>query len=90
MEFQKVASLVNNSLNQPSKFKVKNWVEINDGLHGTCNRKSRTKFKNSKLHSSLCDYIDACIYIKGVITVPNSGTEAKSNYRHIKVILKAL
>lgn len=82
--------MVNNTANQPSKFKVKDWVEINDGLHGTCNCNSGTKFKTSKLHSSLCDYIDACIHAKGAITVPNSGTEAKPNNRYEKVILKAL
>ena len=30
MEYQKIITLLDNTLNQPSKFRIKNWVEIND------------------------------------------------------------
>ena len=30
MEYQKIAKLLDDASNQPSKFKTKNWVEIND------------------------------------------------------------
>ena len=30
MEQQKIANLLNNSSNKPSKFRTRNWVEIND------------------------------------------------------------
>ena len=30
MEYQKIANLLDDSSNQPFKFKTKNWVEIND------------------------------------------------------------
>ena len=30
MEYQKIANLLDNALNQPSKFRAKNWAEIND------------------------------------------------------------
>ena len=30
MEYHKIANLLHDSSNQPSKFKTKNWVEIND------------------------------------------------------------
>ena len=29
MEYQKMANLINDASNQPSKFRTKNWVEIN-------------------------------------------------------------
>ena len=29
MEYQKVENLLDNTSNQPSKFRTKNWVEIN-------------------------------------------------------------
>ena len=35
MEYQKVANLSNNASNQPSKFRAKNWVQINDESRGT-------------------------------------------------------
>ena len=30
MEYKKIINLLNNSANQPSKFRTRNWVEIND------------------------------------------------------------
>ena len=31
MEYQKIANLIDdNTLNQPSKFRTRNWIEIND------------------------------------------------------------
>ena len=30
MEYQKIENLLDSALNQPSKFRTRNWVEIND------------------------------------------------------------
>ena len=35
MEYQKIANLLNDESNQPSKFSTRNWVEINDDARGT-------------------------------------------------------
>ena len=35
MEYQKIINLIDNALNQPSEFKTKNWIEINDVSRGT-------------------------------------------------------
>ena len=35
MEDQKIANLLDNTSDQPSKFRTKNWVEINDESRGT-------------------------------------------------------
>ena len=40
------------------------------------------------LKSSLCDYSDSCILIKGTITVNNKGTAAAPNNRNKEVIFK--
>ena len=61
------------SSNQPSKFKIKNWVEINDESRGTYNVNSQIKFKTAMLKSSLCDYSDAYIHVKGKITITGAG-----------------
>ena len=42
--------------NQPSKFKTKNWVEINGESRGGYTIGSVIKFKTAMLRSSLCDY----------------------------------
>ena len=68
MEYQIIINLLDNTPNQPSKFRTKNWVEINDGLRGTYNTNSQIEFKISMLESSLCDYSDGCILVKRTIT----------------------
>ena len=35
MEYQKIANLLNDGSNKPSKFRTRNWVEINDEVRGT-------------------------------------------------------
>ena len=32
MEYQKIANLLNDESNKPSKFRTKNWVEINNDV----------------------------------------------------------
>ena len=70
MEYQKIANLLDdNKSNQPSKFRTKNWVEINDESRGTYNVNSQIKFKTTMLKSSLCDYSDAYILVKETIRI---------------------
>ena len=69
MEYQKIINLLDNTPNQPSKFRTKNWVEINDDARGTYNTNSQIKFKTSMLKSSLCDYSDADILVSGTIAI---------------------
>ena len=60
MEYQKMINSLDNTANQATKFKIKNWVEINDDPRGTYIKNSQLKFKTSMLNSSLCDYSDEC------------------------------
>ena len=76
MEYQKIANLIDDTSNQPSKFRTKNWVEINDESRGAYNVNSQIKFKTTMLKSSLCDYSDAYILVKGRITINGSGADA--------------
>ena len=56
MEYQKIRNLLHSSSNQPSKFRIKNWVEINDDSRGTYSVNKQINFKTPMLKSSLCDY----------------------------------
>ena len=76
MEYQKIANLIDDASNQPSKFRTKNWVEINAESRGTYNVNSQIKFKTTMLKSSLCDYSDAYILAKGKITIAGAGADA--------------
>ena len=59
MEYQKIANLLSSASNQPSKFRAKNWVEINDESRGGYNASSDIRFKTTMLKSSLCDCADS-------------------------------
>ena len=76
MEYQKIANLIDETSNQQSKFRTKNLVEINDESRGTCNVNSQIKFKTTVLKSSLWDYSDAYILVKGRITIAGAGDDA--------------
>ena len=41
MKYLKMINLLENTPNQPTKFRTKNWVEINDDSSGTCNTNSQ-------------------------------------------------
>ena len=41
MEYQKIINLWDSTSDQPSKFRKKNWVEINDDSRGTYNTNSQ-------------------------------------------------
>ena len=89
MEHQKIANLLNDESNKPSKFRTRNWVEINDEARGTYSPNKQIKFKTSMLRSSLCDYSDAYILVKGNITVNNTAAAgADANNTNKKVIFK--
>ena len=72
MEYQKIANLIDDASNQPSKFRTKNLVAINDESRGAYNVNSQIKFKTTMLKSSLCDCSDAYILVKGTISVNNT------------------
>ena len=92
MEYQKIANLLDdNKSNQPSKFRTKNWVEINDESRGTYNVNSQMKFKTTMLKSSLCDYSDAYILVKETITITGAGADAaarQADKRDKEVVFK--
>ena len=88
MEYQKIANLIDDTPNQPSKFRTRNWVEINDESRGTYNVNSQIKFKTAMLKSSLCDYSDAYILAKGTISVNNTAAGANANNTDKKVKFK--
>ena len=89
MEYQKIANLIDGTSNQPSKFRTKNWDEISDESRGAYNVNSQIKFKTTILKSSLCDYSDAYILVKGTISVNNTAdADAAVNNTNKKVIFK--
>ena len=81
--------MLDSKSNQSSEFRTKNWVEINDESRGTYSVNRQINFKTSMLRSSLCDYSDAYILVKGNISVNNTAADgAAANNTNKKVIFK--
>ena len=67
--------MLNDGSIKPSKFSARNWVEINDEERGAYSHNKQIKFKTSMLRSTLCDYGDAYILVKGNITVNHTAAD---------------
>ena len=81
--------MLDNTLNQPSKFRAKYWVEINDESRGAYDTNSLIKCKTITLKSSLCDCNDKYMLVSGYITVNNRAADnADLNNANKKVIFK--
>ena len=89
MEYQKIENLLNDASNKPSKLRTRHWIEINDDIKSGYSSDKQIRFKTTMLRSSLCDYNDAYILVKGNITVNNTAGEgAAANNATTKVIFK--
>ena len=89
MENKKKKIFFDNTPNQLSKFRMKNWVGVNNDLCEMYSEDSQIEFKISMLRSSLCVYRDAYILVKETMTVPNTEVEdANQNNRNKTVIFK--
>ena len=75
MEYQKIADLLDSSSNQPSEFRTKSWVEINDESRGTYPVNGKINVNTSMQRSSLCDYSGAYIIVKQNISVNNTAAQ---------------
>ena len=58
---------LDDTTNETSKFRTRNWVKINDESQGLCNESNQFKFKISII-SNFCYSSDAYIYVKVTIT----------------------
>ena len=88
MEYQKITNFLDNASNQPSKFKTKNWVEINDESRERYSVHSQIRLKTIMVKSSLCDYSDAYILVRVTIIVNTTETAGAPNNRNKKIIFK--
>ena len=75
MEYQKLANLLESRSEYLSKFRTRNWVEINDESRGNY-ADNDIRFKTTMLRSNLCDYADSYILVKWTITITGAGDDA--------------
>ena len=81
--------MLNDASNKLSRFRARNWVEINDDMRGAYSPNKQIRFKIAMLRSSLCDYSDVYILVQRNITVNNTTADgAAANNTNKKVIFK--
>ena len=86
MEYDKFSNLLsslklsedNEMSEQLSKFVTREYVRVNS-LSNTYIENKSIRFKTLMLRSNLCDYSDACILVKGTITVTAPGANNGAN-----------
>ena len=49
MEYQKIANLLNDVSKKPSKFRSRNWVDVNDDVRGEYSSDKQSRFKMTML-----------------------------------------
>ena len=69
MKTQKIINLLNDSINEESKFATKKWYVIDSHTKSKHKQGDTIKFETETIKSSLCDYSDAFILVTGNITV---------------------
>ena len=74
MEYQKINNVLNKASNEPSKFRIRNCVEINDESRGRYTGNNIT-FQTTMLRSNLFGYADAYVLVKGTITITGAGAD---------------
>ena len=97
MEFQKIVNFLDTTsdiLDLP-RFVTKKWIEVYYQSGGNYNVIKEIRIKTSMLRSDLCDFSDAYIVVKGIITITNPGNAKrnksvafKNNAPFINCILK--
>ena len=75
MVYQKISNLLESTSDNLSKFRTRNWVEINDESRGNY-ANSDIRFKTTMLRSNLCHYADSYILVKGTKTITGEGDNA--------------
>ena len=85
MEYQKIINLLENAPNKPSRFKIRNQIDINDDIRGAYSPNKQIRYKTAILR--LCDFSDAYIPVKGNITINNTAAaDANANNTNNKAI----
>ena len=81
--------MLDNTSNQPCKFRTKSWVERNDESRGIYNTNSQIKIKTTMLKSSSCASSDAYVIVKWNVTVNNRAADGTSaNNTNKKVLFR--
>ena len=79
MEFQKIVNFLDTTSDNKDlpKFVTKKWVEVYGQSEKNYDVNKEIRIKTSMLKSDLCNFNDACIVVKGTITITNQDGAKK-------------
>ena len=83
-----ITNLLGNIPDKVPIFITKKWIEVHNQSGETYNTNRQIRFKTSMLRFDLCDYSDAYIVVKGILTV--SADERNRGKMNRQVIIKKL
>ena len=88
MEFQKIVHFLDTTSDDKElpRFVTEKWVEVYDQSENNYNVNKEIRIKTSMLRFDLCDYSDACIVVKGTITVLRPNAAKKTKVLHLKTM----
>ena len=80
MEFQKIVNFLDTAFDNKDlpKFLTKKWIEVDDQSEKKYTPNKKIRIKTSLLKSNLCDFSDAYIIVKGIITVVRPNNEKRN------------
>ena len=83
MEYQKIANLLSDGSNKPSKFRTRNWVEINDEARGTYFLIKKLNLKH-QCKDLVYVIIVMHIYLQGVIQKKYGRIDSWKSQKRLK------
>ena len=78
MEYEKITNFLGNIPDKVPRFITKKWIEVHDQPGETYNA-------NKQIRSDLCDFNDAYIVVKGIVTA--SANQRDRDEMNMQVIL---
>ena len=81
MEFQKIVNFLDTTSDDKDlpRFVTEKWIEVYDQSEGNYNANKEIRIKASMLRPDLCDFNDAYIVVKGMITATNPNNGVKTD-----------
>ena len=90
----KIANLLGDADNKPSKFATRKWYFINDQNntdYGKGNEDSTTvTFKTKVIKSNLCDYLDIYILVTGIIIATGGDANIRVSFKKCAPFTKCI
>ena len=79
VEFEKIANFLDKTFDDKDlpRFVTKKWIEVYDQSQGNYDINKEIRIKTSMWRSDLCDFSNACIVVKGTITVTEPDNAKK-------------